>query len=56
MLVTVMALAMSMTAFAAETYSITIKDSETVKVAGKTFNAYKILDAKGECSNGKRRI
>ncbi len=53
MLVTVMALAMSMTAFAAETYSITIKDSETVKVAGKTFNAYKILDAKTVTKDGK---
>ena len=36
---------MSITAFAADTGSITIKSNETVDVDGRTFNAYKILDA-----------
>lgn len=46
MLALVMCLAMSTTAFAASTTtgSITIGDSGTVSVEGKTFNAYKLLD------------
>ena len=47
LLTLVMVLAMGMTAFAeGETGSITIQDSANVSVAGKTFNAYKILDVK----------
>lgn len=47
LLTLIMVLAMGTSAFAAgETGSITIKDSSTVSVAGKTFNAYKILDVK----------
>lgn len=47
LLAMLMAFAMTVTAFAAgETGSITIEDSDTVSVAGKTFNAYKILDVK----------
>lgn len=55
LLALVMVFAMTLTAFAAEatpttgsdaTGSITINDSSTVSVAGKTFNAYKILDVK----------
>ena len=46
-LVLVFALSMTAVAFAApaKTGSITINDSTTVSVSGKTFNAYKILDA-----------
>lgn len=47
LLAMIMVLAMSVTAFAeGETGSITITDSKNVSVAGKTFNAYKILDVK----------
>lgn len=55
LLALVMVFAMTLTAFATEatpttgsdaTGSITIKKSDTVSVAGKTFNAYKILDVK----------
>lgn len=49
-------LALSVTAFAVdETGSITIKGTKDVPVAGKTFNAYKILDVKsytGAVDNG----
>ena len=40
-----MACSFAVSAFAAETGSITIKDATHVSVAGKTFNAYKIMDA-----------
>ena len=44
-LVMLLTLSFATTAFAAgETGSITIKSAENVSVAGKTFNAYKILD------------
>ena len=47
LLALVMVFALVATAFAAgETGSITIKPSTNVSVAGKTFNAYKILDVK----------
>ena len=43
----VLALSMAAVAFAEPVKgSITIHDSKTVSVAGKTFNAYKVLDAK----------
>ena len=47
LLALVMALALAVPAFAADalTGSIEIKKSETVAVSGKTFNAYKVLDA-----------
>lgn len=51
LLTIVMVLSMSVTAFAADDGSITIKGSTTVPVSGKTFNAYKILDA--ELANGE---
>ena len=42
-----LAFALAVPAMAAgETGSITIKDADNVSVAGKTFNAYKILDVK----------
>ena len=42
----IMMLSLTVTAFAAEpTGSITIQNSETVSVAGKTFAAYKVMDA-----------
>ncbi len=44
-LVMVLGMAVS-TSAATETGSITIRNSSTVSVAGKTFNAYKILDVK----------
>ena len=45
LLALVLTLALSVTAFAAgETGSITITSNDKVSVAGKTFNAYKILD------------
>ena len=42
----ILALGLTVPAFAAETVgSITINDSATVSVAGKTFNAYKVMEA-----------
>lgn len=61
LLALVMVFAMTLTAFATETNnttennpkgSITINDSTTVSVAGKTFKAYKILDVKLVGNNG----
>lgn len=48
LLAMMMVLSLGITAFAdeTETGSITIKSNDTVSVAGKTFNAYKILDVK----------
>lgn len=52
LLAMVMVFALAATAYAeVETGSITIKSNETVSVAGKTFNAYKILDVKSYTSN-----
>ena len=46
LLALMMVLCVGLTAYAAEpTGSITLKDSPTVPVAGKTFNAYKVMDA-----------
>ena len=60
MLALAMALALAVPTFAADalTGSITIQDSATVSVQGKTFNAYKVLDAtfadgKGPDQDGK---
>ncbi|MCD8023443.1 MAG: SpaH/EbpB family LPXTG-anchored major pilin [Lachnospiraceae bacterium] len=44
LLALVMVLAMTSTAFADTTGSITVKDSDTLSVAGKTFEAYRLLD------------
>ena len=47
LLALVLVFAMMIPVFAAETTgTITIKDAPNVSVAGKTFNAYKILDVK----------
>ena len=46
LLAVIMVLSVSFTTFASgPTGSITIKDSDTVSVAGKTFAAYKVMDA-----------
>ena len=46
LLALMMVLCVGLTAYASEpTGSITLKDSPTVSVAGKTFNAYKVMDA-----------
>lgn len=52
-LVMAMVFAMTMTAFAADNGKITINRTENVSVAGKTFNAYKILNLEmvGEGAN-----
>lgn len=48
----ILVLAMAATAFAAEvTGSITIESNDKVSVAGKTFQAYKILDVKSYTAN-----
>ncbi len=44
LLILVMVMALNITAFAADTGSITINSAENVSVAGKTFKAYKVLD------------
>lgn len=46
LLALVMAMALMVPALAAETGSITLQDADNVPVAGKTFNAYKLLDVK----------
>ncbi|MGN0998540.1 MAG: isopeptide-forming domain-containing fimbrial protein, partial [Faecousia sp.] len=52
LLALVMVFALATTAFAeGETGSITIKNATNVSVAGKTFNAYKILDVKSYTSD-----